>query len=955
MFVSRKLTLAVQLALVVGAGVATPAVFAQDAMPPPPATPAAQDQPEQLKGVVVTGSHIRQMDLETQQPVFTMNREEIERTGLATVGDILSEMTIGGNPTYGKQSVTSGTTEQGGSYVNLRGLGSGRTLVLVNGKRWSTSSRGMTDVSTIPSAIIQRIEVLKDGASAVYGSDAVSGVVNIITRKDFEGAEANAYFGQNQGGDGTTQQYDFTVGSVSEDASISMSVSYTKQEAMWDRDRLLTRYSDGPRHPYSGNSITTPLGKFTDKSGDTWVLNNLGDDATDFSNYHLYTGDASDKYNTRQQMMFRIPTEQKSMYVQGRYNFTNNLSFRSTAMYSERKASKQLAGYPLRSSSFRAMDGLISSNSIYNPVNQDIEFRRRTTEVPRVTDNVSRVAHLDATLEGWFGVGEYDWNWDVGVNFNKGSGTKTGTGSMNLVNAQRAIGPSFIDAGGVARCGIAGNVIEGCIPWNVLGGPGAMTPELRDYLYVIQQTSYGSKNVSYTANITGGLFNVPTGGTVAFAAGVERREVSGYTTPDQFSQSGLSTSLSSGPTRGEYAVNEAYAELSIPVLRDLPGAQDLTFDLAGRYSKYTSFGSTYNGKYGFKWKPIDDLMIRGNYAQAFRAPTIRNLYGGTSETFDGYTDPCDAKFGANVYGQAVHAACVAQLQQAGFANAGNFRQTNSLGYPVVNAGATTQYPFTSGANANLEPETAITRTLGAVYSPSQVQGLTLTLDWYEIKLDNVITGVSADRVLKNCYMGDTSFCNRFDRNASGQVINLNHSTANMGTLDIEGYDFEVRYRLPETIYGKFTLRSTSSYLVKWNERTSADVPVSTRNSWYSNWRLRNNTSLDWQKGDFGATWTIRYFSSLMEGCEFGANVECNMPNHVSPETGLSPTRRVGAVAFNDFRVRWNAPWNARVALGVKNVFDRKPPLTYSAGSGSPPINPAYDIGRYWFASYHQSF
>ncbi len=963
MFDSRntRLSLAVRLALVVGAGLAGPSVFAQTAPPPDDpagadqAAPESQDKATQMQGVVVTGSRIRQVDVETQQPVLTLDKNDIEKTGLTTVGDIISHMTIQGSPGLNKQSVLSSGPDQGGSYVDMRNLGADRVLVLVNGKRWVTGTSGMTDLSTIPSSVIERIEVLKDGASAVYGSDAVAGVVNIITRQHFDGAEARAYYGRNAKGDGQTQQYDFTLGTTGEKSSIVMGVSYNKQDELWDTKRALSRYPDGPRHPDSGLTPVAPYGKYFDGNGQGWALNRPGADATDPANYHRYPEDIrdSDMYNYNEQMMFRIPSEQKSMYVEGRYNFTDNLSFHSTAMYTHRVSTMQIAGYPLQTSSFRHSDGLISADSIYNPTGEDISFWRRGVEAPRVTKNSVRAMHLDAGLEGFFDVGEHSWSWDVGVNYNKGSGAEEGHGNINLAATQDAIGPSFVDAQGNPQCGTPDAPISGCVPWNILGGPAAMTPEVYDEVFLHSRASFGSTSKSYTANITGGLADLASGGELAFAAGVERREVEGYRYPDQFAQSGLSSDLASGPTSGGYDVNEAYAELSIPLLRDLPGARDLTFDLAGRYSRYSNFGSTFNAKYGFKWKPIDDLMFRGNYSQAFRAPTIGDLYGGSSETFDSFTDPCDARFGSGIYGSDVHAACVARMTRDGYPDARHFRQADQGGkQPITSANTQTGYPFTSGSSPDLQPETAVTRTLGVVYSPGYAPGLSLTLDWYRITIDNIIGGISANEVLENCYQGSEKYCNQFDRNADGQVVNLYRGLVNRGTQEVEGYDFDIVYRLPETAIGEFQVRSSSAYLSHWESQDSPDVPVHGSAGWYSVWRLRNNTSLDWRKGDFGATWTVRYFSSLREPCYMGTEAECNMADFADPYHGNYPARRVGAISFNDVSVRWDAPWDARVSLGVNNVFNRKPPIMYSE---SPVVNPAYDIDRYWFVSYNQKF
>lgn len=965
MLTSRILSLSVQLALAAGIGAAAPAAFAQEAIPADASPGQGQSTPEQsdpeqatqMEGVMVTGSRIRQVDVETQQPVFIMDQQAIQKTGLTTVGDIISHMTVQGSPGLNKQSVQASDTGQGGSYADMRNLGANRVLVLVNGKRWITGTTGMTDLSTIPASVIDRIEVLKDGASAVYGSDAVSGVINIITRQNFEGAEAGAYFGENGNGDGATQQYDFTMGSVGDKSSIMATLSYNKQDAIWARDRNSTRYGDGPRHPYSGNYQISPRGRFRDSTG-TYGLNHRGDDPLDLANYHaIDPGEVSpeDTYNPWDQKHFRIPTEQKSFYVEGRYDFTDQLSFHSTAMYTERRAKTQLGSYPLSSSTFRKSDGKLSADSIYNPVDEDVDIFINTVTMPRYDLNMNRAMHWDGALEGHFNVGEHFWDWDAGININKGSGRKTTHGNYNLQYAHQAMGPSFKDADGI-HCGTPGHIIDDCIPWNVLAGVEGMTPEQYQKLFVIGQTSYGSKDTSYTANITGGLLDIPTGGELAFAAGIERREVSGYVTPDQFSQSGLSSDLASGPTRGEYSVNSVYAELSIPLLQGFTGAKRLSFDLASRYSHYSNFGSTTNNKFGFEYKPIDDLMFRGNYSEAFRAPTIDNLFGGTSETYDGYTDPCDALYGASIYGSDVHNACVSRMKQAGFANAAHFRQQYTAGGNVTSANMQSQYPFTSGPSPTLGPETAKTKTLGVVYSPRFAPGLNVSLDWYQIKIDNIISSVSANDVLEGCYQGNAKYCDQFERNASdGQVINLYRGLANRGTETVEGYDFGLKYRLPKTPIGEFQIRSETSYLSKWNSRETADSKIQTRIGWNSVWRIQSNTSLDWQMNDFGATWTIRYFSSLREPCYFGRDTECNMPDFADPYHGTYPARRVGAVAFNDLSAHWDSPWNARITAGVNNIFDRTPPIMYARPTGSPPVNPAYDIDRYWFVSYRQTF
>lgn len=961
---SRKLALAVQLALAAGMVVAVPAV---SATPVPAAstgqaeTTADQSDATQMQSVMVTGSRIRRVDMVTQQPILTLTHQDIEKLGLVTVGGILSHLSVAGPLTTNRQSVTGGGTHLGGSYFNMRDLGPDRVLVLVNGKRWARNTNGAVDVSTIPSAVIQRIDVLKDGASAVYGSDAVTGVVNIITRKHFDGAEANVYYGQTGHGDNQTERYSFTFGSSSDKSSIMMNLSYTKQGAMWDDEREATRYPDGPRHPGLDWSLMAPRAKYytLDAKGnpaDTFALNQLGADATNPGNYHPYTGALADQYNPNRHKMFRLPTEQESMYVQGQYEFTDHLSIHSTAMYSRRRAHVISGSTEFGSTSFNGGPGVISAGSIYNPTNQDVGFFRRYTGIPSSSKLTSKTAHLDTSLKGWFGLGERQFYWDVGVNYNKNNVNSLATGIFNLDHAAKALGPSFIDGSGVATCGTPGNVVGGgCVPWNVLGGPAGMTDATRQYLLVANHLRAGSKEVDYNADINGGLFDIPFGGEVAFALGVERREVSGFRYPDSLASQGLTTAGGGQPENGAYSVNSAYYEISIPLLKDLPGVRSLSFDVAGRYSDYSNFGGTFNGKYSFEWKPIDDLLVRGTYAEAFHAPTIDRLYGGVQQFTIGLLDPCDAKLGTQLYGQQVHQACVAELKALGFSNAEHFRQVDATGQPVNSTNPLMVADASFGSNPNLGPESAINRTLGVVYSPSYIPGLGLTLDWYKIELSNAVGVISPPQTVTQCYLGNQKFC-RFHRDQNGAIVDFHYGVANFGRQTVEGYDFEVNYKLPETDFGRFTIRSANSYMVKNNQDFSLNGVGSLHfAAGADQWRLRSNTSLDWAYGHFGATWTIRYFSSLRETCRFMS--ECNMPNFVSPENGAVPKRRIGAIAFNDVSVRWDAPWDARVSLGINNVFDRDPPLVYGRlnNSGSGPWHPAYDMDRYFFVSYDQKF
>jgi len=929
------------------------------------AEPAPASDAKQFDTVTVTGSRIRSADLETAQPVFTMDRQAIKATGLTNVDDILARMPSAGTPDITPQDTLASGADVGGRYVNIRNLGSQRTLVLVNGRRWSSSLSGLTDLSTIPVSIIDRIDVLKDGASSIYGSDAIGGVVNIITRERAdEGADVNIYYGQNEQGDGQQKNVDYTWGHNTEKSSLILGLSYQDSDPMWNRTRELTRYANGPRHPDDGLGLG-PWGRVTDPtSGNDYVLNHgagINANSADFNDYHLYNPNSTaDKYATQQDMTFRAGTQLKNVFVQERYNLTDNITLHGTGNYTERDTSSQLAGYPFQTGAGRG-DGLfIDPNNAYNPFpGNATEFYRRTVEMPRVTDSNTKLTHLDVGAEGYFTFLDHDWSWDATYDYSKTDIRQVSTGNIYLPNAEKALGATTMINGQVA-CADAADRAAGCLPWNVLGGPGATSQAVWNYVGALGTSRQTSQTDDITLNTTGGLFDLPAG-TVNIAGGVEHRREKGAFSPDADDAAGLTTNLASAPTTGSYTVNEAYLELDVPLLRDLPGARELGINVASRYSHYSNFGSTTNNKYNFRWKPFDDLLVRGTYAQGFRAPTIEDLYGGTGESFETFLDPCDSKYGASATNAGVAGLC---------ANSGvpaNYRQVDQTGQQIPsNVGGQTPTPFLSGSNAQLQPEKSITRTTGLVYSPHYVDGLDFTLDYYNIYVKNIISGVDANSILNFCYVqNDPSFCGRFSRDATGAIDNLNESLSNLGTLKTEGYDFGIHYRLPETPIGVFRVASDSTYLSKYQlvsgPGATPDNQVGFMAGEDGMYRVRSNLQVDWSYKQFGASWTMRYYGGLKDSCYDntpGSLVECNMPNYTNPSLGGFGVNQKGSVTFNDAQVHYSAPWKGTFTLGVNNIFDKKGPIYYNvtkSGNGSPPYNPAFDIDRYFYVSYNQKF
>lgn len=956
------------LVLALAAGLAGSPAYAQQDQ-----SPAAMLAPV---NVTVTGSRIRGTDVETAQPVFTMNREAIQATGLTSLGDIVGRMPFAATPEVTSQDSLSSSNDAGGRYANLRNLGAVRTLVLVNGRRWTTTQGGLTDLSTIPVSIVERIEVLKDGASSIYGSDAIGGVINIITTDRFEGASADVLYGVNGKGDGSQKNGHFTWGRSTERSSLILGASYEDGDPIMDSKRDLTRYSSGPRHPDAGYSmgayggVVDPRAPGTPGAGrygadGLWTPNRyvidhpggLAGNPASLADYHPYDASSNaDKYATARDMTFRAGSKLRNLFGTGRYNLTDDIALRGMASYGVRDSSWRTAGYPLQTSSARDGDLYIDPANAYNPFpGYETAFFRRTVEVPRINWSQNKTLHGDIGAEGTFQWNDHTWNWDVTYAYSEARSRLTASGNINLVNARKALGATAVVDGQVA-CASAADRAAGCLPWNILAGPGATSDAVWNYVSSTGTSHQVTRTNDFTANLTGGLVDLPAG-TLRLAGGLEHRNENGRYTPYPADSAGDTTQLASDPTRGGYIVNEAYLEFDVPLLANLPFAHELAVNASSRYSHYSAFGGGTRSKYSFRWKPFDDLLLRGTYAEGFRAPTVADLYAGTSESFESFLDPCDSAYGAAASDASVRARCAATGVPT------RYRQIDQSGAVIGSTGGgQNPVPFRTGANPALKPESSITRTAGLVYSPSYLDGLDVTLDYYKIRIRDVITPILAADILNYCYVrNDPTYCGRFTRTADGQIASLNESLANLGTLRTEGYDLGIRYRLPSTRYGDFTLSSDSTYLKDYSQATSAGSAPRQLAGYMDNmqglYRLRTNLSLDWNWKRFGATWTVRYFSGLKDSC-WSPAVECSNPEVINALSGAPGVSNKGAVAFHDLQLRWQAPWNASFRVGVNNVFARKGPLYYnvsSAGNGSPPYNPGFDIDRYFYVGYQQKF
>ncbi|ALA87565.1 TonB-dependent receptor plug domain-containing protein [Stenotrophomonas geniculata] len=915
-FQSNKLRDAVLVALV--AGVASTAT-------------AQAQEATNLDRISVTGSRIKSTDIETSQPVLSLTRADIEKQGVTSVADILQRVAANGaalNRTYNNGG-------DGSAGVSLRNLGSERTLVLVNGRRWTTGLDGSVDLNTIPTAMIERIDILKDGASTIYGSDAIAGVVNIITKQSFDGAEANFYKGQYSAGDGEREAADFTLGTTTDRASLVLGVSYVNEKAVMAGDRKIS--AGGPPF-FSGQSSTGIPGSYLRNDERYVILNGV---ETPFDpNVH--------GYNTAPDNYLLTPNERTSLFAVGSYNVTDNITFRTEAMYNERKSEQLLAAMPVTGQR-------LSAGSMYNPYGVDLTgVARRFNETGGRSFNQNvKNWHFYGGFEGFFEFADRNFDWDVGYRYDKTDQNDLTYGLFNKQRLAEAYGPSAIRDGKAVCLNSAGAIIAGCAPINPLGGMGSISQEALDYTSFTAHDSASLVSKGYYANISGEIVQLPAG-ALGFAAGYEYRKESGQFDPDAFIASGLSTGNGAAPTKGGYDLDEFFLELSIPVLADLPGAKLLDFSAATRYSKYSNFGNTTNNKFGFRWKPIDDLMVRGNYSEGFRAPSINNLYRGDADSFETYIDPCSSTSGRRT--GAVAAQCAAEGVPIGFVQ------------PGAGSGAKqTPEPFTWQANPNLKPETSTSKTLGLVWSPSFVQGLNVTLDWWQIKIEDAITRPAIQDIMDRCYGGtaqeQAANCGLITRdpnygstNQRYTITNVNMPLQNLASYKVEGWDLGILYKLPETSIGQFTISLDGTYLSKWDTKSTQDAPIEGRQGRYLDqdpyWRIRSNLYVDWSYGDFGVNYGIRYKSGMTEPCPFDPDEEPETFAYCSD--GAKGTNHIGATTYHDIQFRYNTPWKGTIMVGLNNAWDKSPPVSYYTSYNM--FDPQYDLpGRYMYMQYKQKF
>jgi len=942
-------------------------LFTAAAQEEPPTPDAAPDTTSRLDEITVTGSHIRAVDLETQHPILVMDRVEIERTGLTSISDVVEEIVANGQ-TFNRNINNVGNGEQ---IADLRGLGFNETLVLLNGARFVTDIDGAVDLSAIPLALVERIEVLLDGASAIYGSDAIAGVINIVTRRDVDGGEFGAYYGRTSYDDGTRHAYDLSWGHKSDRWSVSGGIEYSHDDPIYAGDRTISAVPIFGLPPGATGSLVTPFSFLLPDSSDVQLrlksgaLGTSPDDFRPVDRLH-------DRYNFAPSNFLQTPQQRRAAFVQGRYELNPTLALSADFLFNQRRSSVQLAPSVIRVDANNVGDPNaipIAADNVYNPFGEPIDFatRRLVEAGPRVFQYEVNTTRLHVALDGLFTAFGRDFSWSTDASTTHANERRYDGPYLDNRKLALALGPSFRDAAGVARCGTPDAVVDGCVPLDLFGPPGSITAAMLDYASAFEVNRARDASDVLDAHVsTTRLFDLPDG-PLAAAAGVEHRRESGALIIDPLDAGGFANGNggTSDSTHGEYSVSEAYLELDATLLADRPFARKLDFVLGTRYSRYTNFGATTNSQLGLRWRPADDLLVRANYAQGFRAPAIFELFQGPARSRNvNLVDPCDP---FNEPTAAILARCAA------------------LGVPADVDSTLEEGNVINQGNPHAQPETSRSRGVGVVYTPAWTTGLDASVDWYNIQLRNAIGNLGAQAVIDDCYArNDDQACALISRSSStGAIFRVISVPRNLASgFETEGYDFALRYRR-DTAIGRFTARLNANYTdyIGDLDQPAAGSPLPDGSTSFGNlvglntsdgglfgvaWRWRAVAQLVWEQAPWSVSVTGRYFSAINEDCtqitRLAARLQdpslrnlCSNPDQTL-RFGYEflPYNHVGSVTFTDVEASWSAPWNATVAVGVRNALDRAPPVAYTTFANS--FFPDYDVpGRFWYVRYRQVF
>lgn len=834
-----------------GSGMFVTPAYAQDA--------TAAEAPLGDGAIIVTGSRIQSTTLETTVPVQIVDEKTIESTGAVNIQETLLRNPVFGTPTISRTNSSFDTSTSGVATVDLRNLGTSRTLVLVDGRRFVAGIPGESavDLNAIPTALVERVDILTSGSgSAIYGSDAVAGVVNFILKKDFEGVELEGSAGLTEQGDAEEYTLGMTMGSNFADGrgNVVIHGGYTSEGAAF----MKNHYTEAGRSNvdslselFFGGSYQTPVKPFLSSyapQGTYFTPNynfTYGPDGTlqpctttngtscdsivydydDDGNIigvaapSIGTGTGPTGFNRSAYRYLAVPTTRYLLSLNANYEVSDALDVFAQGTYSSTSVRSNIEPFPLASEDIwaatgqmpidtRLADGTIFRNpyvpdAIYdNATDTDGDGLKDIFLTKRLTDFGNRTSKADRNtfriVTGARGdIGE-KWNYEAFFNYGETKTTQLGNGQINTPNARLAnqiepVDPTDLSLG--YQCVDPEARAQGCVPANWFG-ENSLSPEALAYLAAPTTFNANVKQLQIGAFAGGELFSLMEGvDPIQVTAGVEYRKEKSSDIWDVLTQGGLNAGNALPPTSGQFDVREVYGEVKIPLVQD-SFLYDASLRAAARYSDYSTVGGTFSWNAGGEIAPIRDVRFRAMYAVTVRAPNINELYAGLSQTFPTLTDPCS---GVSQDGSALAQNCFADPGVAAnaAANGGTF---------TLNGTSDTQgVTGFDGGNPNLNEEKGKTFTAGVLIAPTSIDALrnmSLSVDYYNVKITDAIVLTPRQFILNQCYQtGDDAYCNFVTRRptavgpySAGSLDEVNTGPTNSGGYKVEGIDVTFNYR-----------------------------------------------------------------------------------------------------------------------------------------------------------------
>lgn len=850
------------------------------------AAPAWAQSANDVEEVIVTGSRIKREDITGVGPATVVSMEQIANTGVTNVETLLQRLPASAGAAGGQGNAYWTGNGYGTAQVNLRGLGINRTLTLINGRRvvnGGTGANSAPDLNMIPTPIIARMDVLKDGASAIYGADAVAGVVNIVTVDNFEGLKLSGKYGITGEGDGEDYTVDVLWGLRGERGGVTAALTYQKTEAVNLASRAPCGLGEVGGQLVCVSSASTIGGRAVLPNGQQINFNQtLGGDG-DF--YEPYSA-AKHNFNSNPFLNAVSPIERISTAVLAKYDLTDDVELFGEFFFTHRESNQIATPGTLRNLR------ILATNPT-NPTGQDITLIQRRLAEPgprqffQETDTYRFVAGARGAIVG-------DWTWETAVNWGRNTGVDGMTNIANLDRVQKSIDTTV--------CGVTPGV-----PCADYLGYGDLSPEVLKYILFTSRDNGGNEQRSFTADVTGTVFQLPAG-PLAAAAGLVWRNEKGWRNPDALTVLGIANTNQQDPISGEVTAKEAYLELSAPIVADLPMVKRLDLDAAVRYSDYDLFGSNQTYKVGLNWTLVDSLRLRATYGTGFRIPSVPELFGGVAEGNLTTTDPCSRY---STSGNAVLIAnCQASGVPAGYVQLGNTVLT------------------TVGGNDKLQPETAETLTLGLVWQPTQLSGLSVTVDYFDIKIEDAIRSIPGSTKLSVCYASpglSHPFCgpSNFTRSPlTGEVNFLSAQPVNTGQERMKGVDIGVRYDFDiGERRAAFDWNTTylSEYVVTpfpGADPIIFDGHIGGGNGGYPHWR--SNASFSLMDDRWTGTYSVQWIG---EATDFNAKPAAI--GYKAPD-----------VFYHNAQFAYRLGDQADIAVGIDNIFDEKAPYIASWTDGN---------------------